>query len=473
MVQGIADPKLAADLWVKIARWYDSALRHVDYAIASAQQALQLDNAHVGALQALEDFYRKQKRWNDLVTVLARHAEVEQEPAPRVDILLQLADTYETQIGDAAQAVYAYQRALDTDERCIDAINALERLYRRTQAWDRLVDVLAKKSQVVDDTEQAIKLKLQVGELWEDRLGDNERAVEAYKEVLSVDPQNLPALKALDTLYQKTGRMEEYLENLEHQLEVSSPEGDRVEIYQRWRRSGRRSSPSPIAPPRCWRRSCSSTTATRRPTAISSASISRSASGRRWSRPTASTSWRHQRRERAHRPVHQDGAGLRDGAARSRHRAIDAYNDVLNVEADHADALAGLARLYEETEQWDRAVEVMRRLHSRSAPTPSRRSTSTTAWARSSTSRCRIRSPPRSTWSRRCRRIRRTCRRCCRCSGIYKRRGDWLKAAQLMVRAEATTVNPLEKTRLLHEAAKIFQEKLGDEAQATRAVTRA
>ena len=50
--------------------------------------------------------------------------------------------------------------------------------------------------------------------------------------------------------------------------------------------------------------------------------------------------------------------------------------------------------------------------------------------------------------------------------GLYKRRGDWQKAAQLMVRAEAATVNPLEKTRLLHEAGKIFQEKLGDEAQA-------
>src|SRR5262249_57419051 len=51
--------------------------------------------------------------------------------------------------------------------------------------------------------------------------------------------------------------------------------------------------------------------------------------------------------------------------------------------------------------------------------------------------------------------------------GIYKRRGDWLKAAQLMVRAEAATANPLEKTRLLYEAGKIFQEKLGDDAQAT------
>ena len=68
-------------------------------------------------------------------------------------------------------------------------------------------------------------------------------------------------------------------------------------------------------------------------------------------------------------------------------RAIEAYNDVLNFEGDHNDALAGLARLYEETEQWDRAVEMMRRLIARQRPIPSRRSTSTTASARSSTSR--------------------------------------------------------------------------------------
>src|SRR6185436_17038139 len=127
----------------------------------------------------------------------------------------------------------AYLLALDNDDRCLEAINALERLYRRTQAWDRLVEVLNRKAHTIDDGELAVKLRQQVGEIWEERLGDNERAVEAFKEVLSVDPQNLEALKALDSLYQKTGNMEAYLENLEHQLEVSSPEGDRVEIYQR------------------------------------------------------------------------------------------------------------------------------------------------------------------------------------------------------------------------------------------------
>ena len=44
------------------------------------------------------------------------------------------------------------------------------RLYRRMAAWDRLVEVLHKKSHTVDDGELAVKLRLQVGELWEERL---------------------------------------------------------------------------------------------------------------------------------------------------------------------------------------------------------------------------------------------------------------------------------------------------------------
>src|SRR2546421_2754919 len=43
-------------------------------------------------------------------------------------------------------------------------------------------------------------------------------------------------------------------------------------------------------------------------------------------------------------------------------RAIEAFGDVLSFEPDHPDALRGLARLYEQTEQWERAVEVMQRL---------------------------------------------------------------------------------------------------------------
>jgi golgin subfamily B member 1 len=464
LVQGITDPKTAADLWVKIARWYDSALRHVDYAIASAQQALQLDNAHVGALQTLQDFYRKQKRWGDLVTALARHAEVEQEPTARVDILLQLADTYETQIGDMAQATFAYQRALDTDERCVDAISALERLYRRTQAWDRLVDVLAKKSQVLDDTEQAIKLKLQVGELWEDRLGDNDRAIEAYKEVLSVDPRNLAALKALDTLFEKTGRMEEYLENLEHQLEVS-PEGDRAGIYQEMASTWEDKFGKPERAAEVLEKVLliedRNQKAYRDLERIYRAE-------RKWESLVDTY--------RKHILITNDGnerielytkmGQVYEQDLRDLDRAIDAFSDVLNVEMDHAEALAGLARLYEETEQWERAVDIMRRLIGVSAD-PKQKVDLNYRLGKIFDEQMKDPEPAQEYLVEALSQDPAHVPSMLSLLGIYRRRGDWMKAAQLMVRAEAATVNTLEKTRLLHEAAKIFQDKLGDEAQAT------
>src|SRR4029453_10152091 len=97
--QAIHEHRQGADLGVEIARWDAWALGHVEYGIASAQQALALEPSHVGALSALEDFYRKQSLWRELVAVLARHAEVEEDSQKKVEILLSLAEAYETQLG--------------------------------------------------------------------------------------------------------------------------------------------------------------------------------------------------------------------------------------------------------------------------------------------------------------------------------------------------------------------------------------
>jgi tetratricopeptide (TPR) repeat protein len=50
---------------------------------------------------------------------------------------------------------------------------------------------------------------------------------------------------------------------------------------------------------------------------------------------------------------------------------------------------------------------------------------------------------------------------------LYADRGDWLKAAQMMVAAEAFTPNLLDKIRLLYDAARIYLEKLNDRERAT------
>ncbi len=463
IVQTITDPKQAADLWVKIGRWYDSAVSRMDYAIASVNQALTLDPTHTEAFSALEDFYQKQAAWRELVAALSRHAEVEQDPDKRVVVLLKLADTYESQLGDAAQAMLAYQQALDNDERCLEAIDALDRLYRRTQAWDRLVDVLTKKAHTVDDGELAVKLRLQVGELWEERLGDNERAVEAFREVLQVDPQNLEALKALERLYEKTGKMDAYLEVLEHELEVTPTDDDRIAIHERmaqvWEQVFGKVDRAIDSLQKVLAINESHTKAYRDLERLYQAQKQWDALADNYRRHIMVTVNPDERTELYVRMGRVYEEELKDPD-----RAIEAYNDVMSFDQNHVAALQGLSRLYGQTEQWERAEDVMRRL----IPLCDAKDRVDLNYRLGKIYDEQMRMPEvaeeRLTEALS---IDQThVPTMLALLNLYRRRGDSLKAAQLMVRAEAQTQNVLEKTRLLFEAGSVFQKELGDEDKA-------
>ncbi len=78
-----------------------------------------------------------------------------------------------------------------------------------------------------------------------------------------------------------------------------------------------------------------------------------------------------------------------------------------------------------------------------------------------------IRTPPRRATSRRCRSIRRYVPAMQSLTALYQKRGDWLKAAQMMVRAEAVTRPTRSRRRgCCFEAGRIYREKLDDELQA-------
>ena len=463
VARGMPDPKQASDLWVKIARWYDSALDHTEYAIASAKEALTHDPDHVEAMAALADFYRKRGQWKELVGILAKHAELERDSERKVEVLLALAETFETQLSDVGQATASYEQALRADERSLRAIDALERLHRRAQAWDRLAEILGKKSQIVNDVELAVKLRLQVGELWESRLGDNERAVEAYREVLTVDPQNLPALKALEQLYLKAGRTDAYLDVLEHQLEVTPADTERVSLYLRMAQVWEQQPGKTEKAIECLQHVLEID-----PTQLSVyRDIERLFRGERNWDALVDVYRRHilVENEAGERTAVQLALGkLFEEELRDPDRAAESYNDILGFDPDHTDALRGLARIYEQTEQWDRAVEVMERLvgvvEAKEKVDLSYRlgkifdeqmQMPESAEERLSDA---LSVDPMHVPSM------------LSLIGLYKRRGDSQKAAQMMVRAEGCTQNVLEKTRLLFEAGKLYQLDLGDEQRA-------
>ncbi|HEY3354028.1 MAG TPA: tetratricopeptide repeat protein, partial [Polyangia bacterium] len=464
IVQTIPDKQTAADLWEKIGRWYGDELGHLDYAIASEKQALQLIPNHLGALAALADFYRKTQKWAELAQILGQHADLAEEPEKKVELFLALAEVQEAQLQDTERAIAAHRRALEVDERCLDALGALERLFERGARWLELIDILGKKAATTEDFEQGVELRRRVGQLYEDRLGDFPRAIEAFKALLDFDGANLGAMRALEALYEKTGAMEPFIEILERELDAVQMDAERIAIYQRlaqtWEEHFRQ-------PERAWE-------ALEKILLIDDRHDQTYRSLERLYRQERKFDLLVETYRRHINATNDDGdridlyaqmGQVYEEELRDDTRAIESFTDILSFDANHVGALSALGRLYERLEEWERAIDCYRQWcelvddaatrvqlhHHIGALQYEKLQESDPAEERFQQALVLDSTYVPAMVS---------------LVALYRDRGDWMKAAEIMVRAEGFSQVPMEKVRLLHEAGTIYQQKLDDEARA-------
>ena len=443
----------AADLWVKIGRWYAEHLSHLEYAIHSVQQALRIDPSHTGALGGMARAAAQAR----LVERADRDA-----AAPR-------GGRDRTREEDrAVHPARGAPRAPDAGRRrrdprlpagarprrrpSHDALTALDRLYRRTEQWEPLIDVLTRRAELrAGRARTSSSSASRSAQIWDLRLFDarpGDHRVPEGPRHRSVEPQRAARARAALREDQPDREVPRGPRGAARRVAVGCRA--RRRCTSAWPRPGRSGSASSTAPPRRSRRSSRSTTATTRvpragapvPAGRQVGSARRDLSQphhgdvRRAARASTSTS----RWARSTRCSCSDVD-----------RAIEAYNDVLSFDADEPRALDALGRLYEKISEWDRAIDVMAHLVA-----ADRR--------RAQAGRPVLAHGPDPVHAAR----RRGCRGGNLLRGLaidpghvptmealtkqYSDRGDWLKAAQMMVRAESYTPVAIDKVRLLFEA---------------------
>ena len=390
------DRAAAADLWVKIGRWYGEHLAHLDYATHSVQQALRLDPSHAGALAAT------------------------------AELSLQLGDRREYQEQDLAGAIDAYQQALPHAATAEAAIVALERLYRRTEQWEPLIDILARRTETSADEGEIVGYLLEVGEIWDRHLEHAGRSIAAYQTVLDLEPHNRTALRALDRLYAKAGPADKHLDVLERLAAIDSPD-DRTyrELARLYQQSGN------------W-----------------DALVATYQNHLAETHDVATRVELYVALGQVYEAQLQD-LGL----------AIDAYREVLACEPDEPRALEALGRLYERRGEWDRAIDAMTRL----VQLAEDHRTQVELYTRIGQLQYAELGDAESAELSLVRALALEPRHVPAMQALveqYTDRGDWLKAAQMMVRAEGVTPVAVDKVRLLFEAATIYQQRLRQDDQA-------
>ncbi|HEX5657304.1 MAG TPA: hypothetical protein VFX59_08915, partial [Polyangiales bacterium] len=237
------------ELSARTARLYDEVLAQPEKAEPYYKRVLAQDPHAETAYEGLRELYTTRERWDDLKLLYSQRIEHTLDVNQRLELLLQVCFLYEEILDDVEHAIASYEAVLTLDPGHSTSRRALERLYARAGRWQSLLELYEVERQNAEGKE-AIELGHQIGELYEQKLNDPQRAVDQYAAVLDEQPTHLRAQEALSRLigersqrqrvagllapiYANQGAYAELAKVLEVQLEQLAEPAARTDVLMR------------------------------------------------------------------------------------------------------------------------------------------------------------------------------------------------------------------------------------------------
>lgn len=232
-VSGLDDSEQVAQHKLRMGGLYETALGDLERAGRQYREVLELEGASIFALRGLERIYEALQNWVELVDVLERQLDAVDTERERVEVLLKLALIQEEQFLKADIAAQRLEQALEIDAASGRAYVALERCYRRLKQWLDLINTYERHISEAASHEEKIELYGQIAQVYGEEVGDVDRAIDAYQNIVDLDEANIPALEALSRLYEKQEDSSRAIEAMTRVADLTADGTQRVEMYFR------------------------------------------------------------------------------------------------------------------------------------------------------------------------------------------------------------------------------------------------
>lgn len=218
------DPLERKALFARLAEVREKRLANPELAFLSLCRAFREDPTDAVLRAGLERLASATEAQEELAALYDEQLpRLGQAGAP---LALKLGELEEEKLGDTERAAAHYERARKLDPTAAaEALPALDRVYRKLERWEDLAEVLSAEAGRETRPEERLGLLFRLGQLAEERLGTPERAVAAYEAIVAADSRHLPALRALERLYEASGRVEDLYATLQAQRRVSDAQG--------------------------------------------------------------------------------------------------------------------------------------------------------------------------------------------------------------------------------------------------------
>ena len=222
---------------LQVAEIYLERFSNQAEAIKAYEKVRELEPGHTAALDYLKSMYEKRRDWAKLIAIHQSEVELVEDPAAKLEGRLTIARLGAERLKRPAVCIELWQAVLADDPQQPEALAALEKLYERQKSWPEMADILVRLIENADSdaTREALYTKLAL--LQNDKLKQEEAAVDSWKALLEVNPDNRRAQDALrkmylarkdwdalEQFYANQGKWDEYVRLLERQADQESGE---------------------------------------------------------------------------------------------------------------------------------------------------------------------------------------------------------------------------------------------------------
>jgi tetratricopeptide (TPR) repeat protein len=185
----------------KVARVFEEQLDDKPQAFDALLTAFEMDFADVETVKYLERMAQATNRWPELVQTVNGWLQQQTEPAQKIALCLRLAKWYAEDLGHPEYSQPYYQQVLALDPNNVAVLRQMASFFKKTGNWQQQGAMLTQALGVATSDVDRREILTELGEVLEKHMGDVDQGLAYYKRALDVDPLHLPALEALERIY--------------------------------------------------------------------------------------------------------------------------------------------------------------------------------------------------------------------------------------------------------------------------------
>jgi len=206
----------------------ESARRAGDAVIAikSLTESADMDPSAADPLAALAKVHESKGEWEDVIRVKNRRLDVA-EGDERVQLLVDIGEICSSKLEDRTRAAKSFMAALEERPDDRKLLTRLMQLYSESKDWSKLVEVVLKLADFVQDPKQKAKYIHTAAIVTGQQLEDVDKALEFLDKVRELDPEFEAALTESLKLREKKGDHEGVEKLLKVKLERATEKDDR------------------------------------------------------------------------------------------------------------------------------------------------------------------------------------------------------------------------------------------------------